>query len=139
MNVGHESEQSESRINSNRNEQKVKLIYNLLQLSFNPKEVMASQYSVKSLLRKSSDSYPKITACYKHYFSAEFTLYSSAKDANQVCHYRQTLMALIIKFKQKNEEHIKNIISCNLVHLPKHQVISRKCVTSCLSRNSSSY
>lgn len=78
-------------------------------MSFNQKEAMTSQYSVKITPEVEMDSYPfsenlKIaiqSSSYttKHYFSAEFTLYSSAKDANQVCHYRQTLMALIIKFK----------------------------------------
>ena len=63
-------------------------------MSFNPKEAMTSHYLVKITSEVGMDNYPFLenlqiaiqSSPYstKHYFPAEFTLYNSAKDANQV-------------------------------------------------------
>ena len=134
--------------NSFRTEQKVELVCNLLQMSFNPKEALASQYSVKITPEVARDNYPlrrkifrqlskDLTGYYKPYFPAGLTLFSSAKDADQVLSLETNIDGVDYKVqieKSKNivdltqirsnsEENIKvksfieilikNIISCN--------------------------
>ena len=78
-----------------RGEEKIQLVCNLLQMSFNPKEAIASQFSVKITPEIANDNYPlrrkilrqlskDLNGYYRPYFPAGFTLFSSAKDADQM-------------------------------------------------------